>query len=119
VADDHLYPGRSILGRIEPQPPQGIKYMLGNESWLPAHERELIRLLCEEWGNLGPMELDPDIKPNKAGFRVRCTTIIAPPGAHGFTEIDGVYYWTDMNWDMKKPGVAASRPYPARDQQIK
>jgi hypothetical protein len=106
--DDPLYPGRSILGRIEPQPPAGIKYMLGNQSWLPAHERDLITLHCEEWGNLGPLELNAEIKPNKAGFRVRCTTIIAPPGAHGYTEVDGVYYWTDMNWDMKKPGMAAA-----------
>lgn len=108
MADDQLYPGRSILGRIEPQPPKGIKYMLGNESWLPVHQRDLIRLHCEEWGNLGPMELNPSIKPNKAGFRCRSTDFIAPPGAHGFTEIDGVYYWTDMNWDMKRPGLAAS-----------
>lgn len=105
MADDHLYPGRTILGRIEPQPPKGIKYMLGNETWLPAHERSLIRLHCEEWGNLGPMELNPEIKPNKAGFRVRCTTIIAPPGAHGFTEVDGVYHWTDMDSLMSKPGL--------------
>jgi hypothetical protein len=102
MADDHLYPGRKVLGRIEPQPPKGIKYMLGNETWLPAHERDLIQLHCEEWGNLGPLELNRKIKPNKAGFRVRCTTFIAPPGAHGFTEVDGVYYWTDMNWDMTK-----------------
>lgn len=94
-----------VLARIEPQPPKGIKYMLGNETWQPAHTRSLIRLLCEEWGNLGPMELDQAIKPNKAGFRVRLTEIIAPRGAHGYTEIDGVYYWTDMDWDMKKPGL--------------
>lgn len=95
----------TVIGRIEPQPPEGIKYMLGNESWMPAHERSLIRLHCEEWGNLGPMELRPEIKPNKAGFRVRCTSIIAPAGAHGFTQIDGTYYWTNMNWDMEKPGL--------------
>ena len=98
----------TVLGRIEPQPPEGIKYMLGNESWMPAHERGLIRLHCEEWGNLGPMELNAEIKPNKAGFRVRCTTIIAPPGAHGFTQLADGYYWTNMNWDMKKPGVRAA-----------
>jgi hypothetical protein len=90
-----------VLGRIEPQPPRGIKYMLGNQSWLPAHERDLITLHCEEWGNLGPLELNREIKPNKAGFRVRTTTILAPAGAHGFTEIDGVYYWTDTSvWDL-------------------
>jgi hypothetical protein len=90
-----------IMGKIEPiQPPPGIKYMLGNESWLPAHERSLIRLHCEEWGNLGPMEMNPEIKRNKAGFRVRTTQFIAPAGVHGFMEIDGVYYWTDTSiWD--------------------
>jgi hypothetical protein len=43
------------------------------------------------------MELDPEIKPNKAGFRVRSTTIHAPAGALGFTEVEGVYYWTDVD----------------------
>lgn len=86
-----------VLGKIEPQPPRGIKYMLGGESWLPMEKRGQIRLHCEEWGNLGPMELDPKIKPNKAGFRVRGTDFPAPEGAIGFTEIDGVYYWTDTD----------------------
>ena len=85
------------LGRIEPQPPKGISYMLGNESWLPAHERGLICLHVEEWGNLGPLELNREIKPNKAGFRVRCTTIIAPAGVHGSIDVDGVRYWTDKD----------------------
>jgi hypothetical protein len=75
------------------------------------HIRSLIRLHCEEWGNLGPLELDREIKPNKAGFRVRCTTFIAPAGVHGFTEIDGVYYWTDMDvWQqMDEEKAAMSR----------
>lgn len=79
---------------IEPQPPKGIKYMLGNESWMPEGERSPRRLLCEEWGCLGPMELDPEIKPNKAGFRVRHTEILAPTPDAIFTERDGTYYWT-------------------------
>lgn len=87
-----------ILDRIEPQPPPGIKYMLGDESWLPPEQRAPLRLHCEEWGNLGPMELNPDIKPNKVGFRVRTTTIQAPAGARGFEKVDGVYYWTDHAW---------------------
>lgn len=87
----------AILGRIDPQPPPGIKYMLGNETWLPVAGRTPLNLHCEEWGNLGPMELDPEIKPNRAGFRVRCTTIPAPDGARGFAKIDGVYYWTDID----------------------
>lgn len=86
-----------LMGKIEPQPPRGIKYMLGGESWLLPHDRDLFRLHCEEWGNLGPVELNQEIKPNKAGFRVRCTTIIAPPGVFGFTEVDGSYYWTDSD----------------------
>jgi len=91
-----------ILDRIEPQPPPGIKYMLGDERWLPPEQRSPHRLHCEEWGNLGPMEMNPDIKPNAAGFRVRCTTILAPDDARGFTKIDGVYYWTDTSvWDMQ------------------
>lgn len=83
--------------RIEPQPPKGIKYMLGDETWLPIAKRSPLRLLCEEWGNLGPMELNAEIKPNKAGFRVRVTEILAPEGALGFTDVDGVYFWTDTD----------------------
>lgn len=86
-----------LLGRIEPQPPSGIKYMLGDETWLPEDKRSPRRLSCEEWGNLGPMELDREIKPNKAGFRVRSTEIIAPPGALGFTKTVDGYYWTDTD----------------------
>ena len=84
-----------VLGKIEPQPPRGIKYMLGDETWMAPEDRTPIRLECEEWGNLGPLELNAEIKPNKAGFRVRRTTIPAQPGALGFTQVDGVYYWTD------------------------
>jgi hypothetical protein len=80
--------------RIDPQPPRGIKYMLGNESWLPEAQRTPLRMHCEEWGHLGPMEIDPTIKPNAAGFRVRTSEIPAPVGVTGFTKIDGVYYWT-------------------------
>lgn len=86
-----------VLGLIEPQPPSGIMYMLGGESWLPKSKREPIRLHVEEWGNLGAMELRPEIGPNKAGFRVRTTDILAPQGALGFTEIDGNYFWTDTD----------------------
>lgn len=87
----------NIIGKIEPQPPLGIKYMLGDETWLKAEDRSPTRLHCEEWGNLGPLELDTEIKPNKAGFRVRCTDFLAPDGAIGFTEKDGIYYWTDTD----------------------
>lgn len=86
-----------LLSKIEPQPPKGIKYMLGDESWLPVEKRSPIRLHCEEWGNLGPMELAPEIQDNGHGFRVRCTDFIAPDGAIGFTNIDGVYFWTDTD----------------------
>lgn len=48
-------------------------------------------------GNLGPMELNPEIKDNGHGFRVRSSDFLAPPGAIGFTSIDGVYYWTDTD----------------------
>jgi hypothetical protein len=68
--------------------------MLGNESWLPVDKREPLRLHCEEWGALGPMELDPSIKANAAGFRVRSTSFVCPAGFSGFEEIDGLYYWT-------------------------
>lgn len=84
-----------LLSVIDPQPPQGIKYMLGGESWMEPQDRSAVRLHCEEWGNLGPLELSLEIKPNKAGFRVRITTIEAPQGAKGFTKIDGVYWWTN------------------------
>lgn len=86
-----------LLSRIEPQPPQGIKYMLGGEEWMQPEAQSPRRLLCEEWGNLGPLELRPAIKVNKAGFRVRTTEILAPAGAIGFTDVDGVYYWTDTD----------------------
>jgi hypothetical protein len=100
-----------LLGEIFPQPPKGINYMLGGEPWLLPHHRGLFRLHCEEWGNLGPMELEPEIKRNKAGFRVRCTTFIAPAGVFGYTQKDGVYYWTDMDvWDQ----MAAARAQEAK-----
>ena len=83
-----------IVGRIEPHPPLGIKYMIGGESWLPVDQQSPRRLLCEEWGNLGPMELDPSIQENSAGFRVRLTYIDAPDGATGFTRVGEEYVWT-------------------------
>lgn len=44
--------------------------------------------------------MDPEIKPNAAGFRVRSTEILAPQAARGFEKLDGVYYWTDVSvWD--------------------
>lgn len=97
----------TILSRIEPQPPRGIKYMLGGESWMKPEDRSPIRLHCEEWGNLGPMEIDPEIKPNAAGFRVRTTDFLAPIGAIGFTSVDGIYYWTDTDCYGRK---AEDRP---------
>ena len=87
----------SILGKIEPQPPRGIKYMLGGERWKPESKRTPLRLICEEWGNLGPAELNPEILTNRAGFRVRHTEILAPFGAFGFTEVGGTYFWTDTD----------------------
>jgi hypothetical protein len=93
----------TIIGRMGPQPPKGIKYMLGGESWLPADKQTPIRMHCEEWGHLGPMVLDATIPPNAAGFRVRSTDFPAPEGAHGFTDIDGVYYWTrEDNYELAK-----------------
>ncbi len=90
----------TLLDRIEPQPPRGIKYMLGGESWIPLEQQSPRRLHCEEWGNMGAMELNPEIGPNKAGFRVRSTDFPAPDGARGYAEVDGVYYWTDKSvWD--------------------
>jgi len=83
-----------LLAVIEPQPPKGIRYILGGETWLPKEKQSPVRLHCEEWGNLGPMELDPEIKQNKAGFRVRSSDFLAPEGAHGYTQVDGIYYWT-------------------------
>jgi hypothetical protein len=87
----------NLLGKIEPPPPPGIKYMLGGETWLPMDQRSRIRLHCEEWGNLGPMELNPEIQDNGHGFRCRFTDRLAPEGALGFTQVDGEYYWTDVD----------------------
>lgn len=86
-----------LLSKIKPQPPEGIKYMLGGESWLPPEKQSPIRLHCEEWGNLGPMELNPEIQDNGHGFRVRTTTINAPDSAIGFAKVDGTYFWTDTD----------------------
>ncbi|MCK1459118.1 hypothetical protein IVB34_12545 [Bradyrhizobium sp. 2] len=92
-----------LLEKIEPQPPAGIKYMLGDESWMKPEARSPLRLHCEEWGNLGPAELNPEIRPNKAGFRVRSSEFTPPPGARGFTKFDGVYYWTDTDvWQQMR-----------------
>lgn len=87
----------NILCRIDPKPPAGIKYMLGGESWLDKDSRSPRRLCCEEWGNLGPLELDSSIPENLAGFRVRITDIPAPTGAMGLEEINGTYFWTDVD----------------------
>lgn len=100
----------NLLSKIEPQPPQGIKYMLGAETWLPPEQQTPRRLLCEEWGNLGPLELRPEIKPNKAGFRVRTTEISAPDGAIGFEQIDGVYFWTDTDEYGRNASDRAASP---------
>ncbi|UQD69247.1 hypothetical protein JEY40_24845 [Bradyrhizobium japonicum] len=101
-----------LLERIEPQPPKGIKYMLGDESWMRPEDRSPLRLHCEEWGNLGPMELNPEIKPNKVGLRVRSTEFTPPPGARGFKLVDDVYYWTDTDvWqqmDEQEPAHSLS-----------
>ena len=84
---------KHLLLKIEPQPPKGIKYMLGNESWLPQEQRSPLRMHCEEWGNLGPMELNPEIKDNGHGFRCRSTDFVPPAGFDGYALVDGVYYW--------------------------
>ncbi|WP_372356943.1 hypothetical protein ACCP99_08085 [Xanthomonas sp. NCPPB 3443] len=88
-----------IISKIEPQPPEGLKYMIGGESWLPPEDRTPIRLVCEEWGNLGPAELNSEIQPNKPGLRVRATEIAAPIEALGYVRVSGIYFWT--NWDMR------------------
>src|SRR5262245_31471669 len=90
-----------LLGKVEPIPPPGIKYCVGGESWLPEEERSPIVMVCEEWGNLGPVVLDASIQPNKAGLRVRTTEIPAPAGAHWFVEIGGEYFWTaETCWEL-------------------
>lgn len=86
-----------ILTKIDPRPPQGIKYMLGGESWLSADKQTPFRLNCEEWGNLGPLELNASIPDNGHGFRVRTSEFLAPPGAIGFENVGGVYFWTDTD----------------------
>lgn len=90
-----------LLGPIDPQPPKGIKYVIGGESWLPPEDRTPRRLICEEWGNLGLLVLDPAIEPNTVGLRVRTSEILAPEGANWFHEVDGVYYWTkETCWEL-------------------
>jgi hypothetical protein len=83
-----------VVSKIDPQPPRGIKYMLGAEKWLPRDKQSPLRLSCEEWGHVGPMEIDPEIMSNKAGFRVRTSEFKAPPTVDGFTKINGEYFWT-------------------------
>jgi len=79
---------------MDPQPPRGIRYLLGRESWLAESAQTPLRLHIEQWGNLGPMELDPTITANAAGFRVRSLDIPAPEWARGFATRDGVLVWT-------------------------
>ncbi|WP_186181694.1 hypothetical protein [Burkholderia gladioli] len=86
-----------LIAKIDPQPPVGIAYMLGGETWLPEDQRTPYRLVFEEWGNLGPLELRPEIRDNGHGLRVRVTEVLAPAGAIGFARIDGVVWWTDTD----------------------
>lgn len=86
-----------LLGLVDPPLPRAIAYMLGDETWLPPEKRTPRRIHVEEWGNLGPMELDPEIQPNAAGFRVRSSDRLAPPGALGFTRSGDVAHWTDVD----------------------
>ncbi|GAB3685691.1 hypothetical protein [Salinisphaera aquimarina] len=62
-----------------------------------AAQRSPLRLRCEEWGNLGSLELDPEIPENSQGLRLRTSDIAAPPGALGFAQRNGVYFWTDTD----------------------
>ncbi|WP_284076355.1 hypothetical protein [Herbaspirillum aquaticum] len=89
----------NIIAGVYPQPPESaqIMYMLGGEEWLAKENRSPIRILCETWGNLGPLELNREIPPDKAGFRVKHDEILAPDGCIGFKQIDGKYYWTDTD----------------------
>ena len=86
-----------ILGKIEPQPVGQINYIIGNETWLKPDERTPVRLVSENWGNLGCLELNPEILPNKSGMRVKVDYHYAPEGAIGHTKVDGIYYWTDTD----------------------
>ena len=88
---------RAEIARVEPmdpQPPHGIRYLVGNQSWLKPEDRTPLTLVVEQWGNLGPMELDPSIRPNRAGFRVRELTFLAPAWARGFATRSGLLVWT-------------------------
>ena len=82
-----------MSAKICPQPPRGITYMVGGESWLPLGKRTPRRLVCEEWGNLGPLGLDASIPPNAAGLRVRLTSYETPLWADDYDLVAGVYYW--------------------------
>jgi hypothetical protein len=92
----------TALKRIEPQPPDcSIKYMIGDETWLPAEQRTPLRLVCEEWGSLGHMLIDATIPRNKAGFDLRVTEIPAPEGARHCAKVDGSWFWTDATpWEI-------------------
>lgn len=97
----------SWLGAVTPTPPKGIRYVVGGESWKDPADRSPVRLIIEEWGNLGPMEMNPEIKPNAAGFRVRVTEILAPDGARGVEEVNGVLHWSirDTYGNLPSPNV--------------
>jgi hypothetical protein len=96
-----------LIAKIEPQPPKGIRYMLGGQEWLAPEDRDPFRLVVEEWGNLGPLELRPDVPDNGHGLRVRLTEFAAPAGVIGFAEIDGELWWTDTDMFGR---TAAERP---------
>lgn len=75
------------IARVDPQPPRGIHYVIGGESWLDPQDRTPVRLVIEEWGIPGCY--------TKVGFNVRATEIVAPPGVYGVERgDDGVLYWS-------------------------
>jgi hypothetical protein len=76
----------TILAPLDPQPPKGMKYVLGGESWKDPADRSPIRLVVEEWGVDGCW--------TKGGFNCRVTEFLAPPGARGIEEKDGMLHWS-------------------------
>lgn len=76
----------SWLGAVTPTPPKGIRYMVGGESWKDPADRTPVRLIVEEWGVPGCW--------TKGGFNCRTTEILAPVGANGVEEVNGVLHWS-------------------------
>ncbi len=72
------------LIKIIPQPPKGIKYMVGHQSWLPKEKQTQRILVTEMWGIRPTIGLCGHVQ------------ITAPDGYEDYVELSGIYYWCKL-----------------------